>query len=308
MDHVQVLFSFVILTLPLFHGFSFTFFALQNYINSLCKPEVKDVKVSIPEVYFNAISEYRNHVEKTSGAVVLFSSTREACIQGSEMSVVIATSVIEERIKELKSGASGLPSLLKNGSIPLQRKREQEKLQSTPVPYIDPSLEEFAIKLGYTKEDIHQVVKKQGKEVDQNTLLRELIKVSSPSLLQRARPEYAAHPGLSKLPYHRDEVVARGAPSSRAIPKSFPYGAAMKDDIVARGAMSRPIPTRSFPMDSSSMQGVFTPDRQPHQYVNDRPEDDTLMYQQVIGNSSATVDTTSDLRHIVIDGSNVAMR
>ncbi|XP_031548858.1 endoribonuclease ZC3H12A-like [Actinia tenebrosa] len=271
----------------------------KNYINSLCKPEIEDVKVSIPEEYFDAISEYRNHVEKTSGAVVLFSSPKEACIQGSEMSVVIATSAIEERINELRAGVNGLPRLMSSGSISPQQKLEQEKVQSTPVPYIDPSLEEFAIKLGYSKEDIHQVVKKQGKEVDQNTLLRELIKVSSPSLLQRAKPEYAAHPGLSKpVSHNKDEVVARGTSNRAAIPQS------RNEEIVARGAMCPP-GQRPFPMESTSSQGVFLPfDRQ---YLNDRPEDDTLMYQQVIGNSSATVDSNSDLRHIVIDGSNVAM-
>lgn len=246
------------------------------------------------------------------------------------MAVVIATSAIEERINELKAGASGLPSMVQS-SIPQQRQKvEQEKVQSTPVPYIDPSLEEFAIKLGYTKEDIHQVVKNQGKEVDQNTLLRELIKVSSPSLLQRARPEYASHPAVSKPgSYYKDEVVARGAPS-RPVPNPFPFHDQMKEDIVARGAMPRPAPRpfpmdpgsdivargamaqpaiRPFPMESSSVQGGYPPsDRQAYQYVSDRPEDDALMYQQVIGNSSATVDTTSDLRRIVIDGSNVAMR
>jgi hypothetical protein len=289
-----------------------SFFLSQNYINSLCNPEIRDVKVSIPERYFDAISNYRNHVEKNSGAVVLFSSRKEACIQGSEMAVVIATSAIEERVNELKAGIIGLPALLNSDPIPAQQKINIEKAQPTPVPYIDPSLEEFAIKLGYTKDDIHQVLKQQGKEVDQNTLLRELIKVSKPSLLQRARPEYMA-PGPKHFISHNDEVVARGAPS-RAVPKSFPFEGpstqsilkpSRKEDVVARGAISRGTP-RAFPYESPSLQGVL-PQSDRQQYVNDRPEEDVLMYQQVIG-SSASVDTSSDLRHVVIDGSNVAMR
>ncbi|EDO38607.1 predicted protein, partial [Nematostella vectensis] len=80
-----------------------------------------------------------------------------------------------------------------------------------------PSLEEFAMKLGYTKEDIYQVVRKQGKEVDQNTLLHELIKVSAPGRpRQQENPPQTLPPGPAPLPVptRRGDIVARGQKES----------------------------------------------------------------------------------------------
>ncbi|KAK3739572.1 hypothetical protein QZH41_018313 [Actinostola sp. cb2023] len=264
----------------------------KNYINALCNPEIKS-KVLFPEQLFEAISNYKAVVEKNSRAVVLFVSKKEAIVQGDEFAVVIASSALEERVKELEAGQNGLPCLLQ-GSHPSSTtpRVEQEKVQATPVSHIDPSLKEFAMKLGYTEEVIQHVLKKQaGKEVDQNILLRELINVSSPSLLQKAKPAEMVMPTTASpvnMP-RRSEVVARG-----------PSAAAFMPHIVQPPIPKSWVHERSVYGNGDQLERTNFIERQ-------EEVEPALLYQQVIGDSAAAVDTSSDLRHIVIDGSNVAM-
>lgn len=255
----------------------------QNYINALCSP-VYTSKVEFPERFYEEISKYKNNVERDSRAVVQILSRKEAIVQGDEIAVVIASSSIEEKVKELEKG--------QNGFCDSAKKVEQEKVQLTPVSQINPSLKEFAMKLGYTEEVIQQVLKKQaGKEVDQNILLRELINVSAPSLLQKAKAPEVVVP--SNMP-HRSEVVARGP--------SAPYPPSVVAQVVSRGQSQFHPNTVQQTMQQTWMQ------EQSNVYDQyDRQDEEPFLYNQVVGDSAA-VNTSSDLRNVVIDGSNVAMR
>lgn len=273
------------------------FFFPQNYINSLCCPEYTS-PVQFPERFYSEIFKYKDTVERDSKAVVILKSNNHATVQGEEIAVAIATSAIEEKVKELEKGQNGTTDATNV---------EQEKLQTIPVSQIDPSLKEFAMKLGYTEEAIQQVLRKQaGKEVDQNILLRELINVSSPSLLQKAKPSESVVPAnQTPIMPPRSEVVARGPSAAYPpavvanswLPTAY-YDASnssampSRSDNVARGQAT-------FPSPWLSEQGTYEP--------YERLEDDPFLYQQVVGDS-IPIDTSSDLRHIVIDGSNVAMR
>jgi len=283
----------------------YLFYALfsQNYINALCCPEYTS-PVQFPERFYDDICKYKDYVEQSSKAVITLKSTNSATIQGDEIAVAIASSAIEEKVKELEKGQNGPNDTTDT---------EQEK-SHPPVSQIDPSLKEFAMKLGYTEEAIQQVLKKQaGKEVDQNILLRELINVSSPSLLQKAKPYESVLPSnpTTVVP-PRSEVVARG-PSAAFTPSSLVTqnwskgayyeapnlpGLPQRNDPIARGQPAA-VAKSWLPE-----QGTYDPYER---NVLDRPEDDPFLYSQVVGDSIPT-DTSSDLRHIVIDGSNVAMR
>ena len=226
---------------------------LQIYINSLCSPDIES-KVPFPEHLFQALSEFKDVVEQDSRAVVVFTSAKDAIVQGNDISVVMATSAIEQKIKELESQQNGVPTNNSNSYV------EQEKVQTVPVSKIDPSLKEFAMKLGYTEDAIQQVLKKQaGKEVDQNILLRELISVSSPSLLQKGKHCDSAMPSPSTLGmHHRTEAVSHGLsafmPNPNVVAKSWGpkdrvYNGELYDktahrgEVVARGPQAQYIPT-----------------------------------------------------------------
>lgn len=274
--------------------------------------------MQFPEHLFQPLCEFKDVVEQESRAVIVFTSRKDATLQGDDISVAMATSAFEQKIKELESHQNKLPSNSNNV--------KQEKLQTAPVSKIDPSLKEFAMKLGYTEDAIQQVLKKQaGKEVDQNILLRELISVSSPSLLQKGRPGESVVPSASTpAMHHRSEVVARGPsafmPNPNVVQKSWGvqdrvYNGELYDntthrgDIAARGpsaqyvpGVSRPAASRTWPQEPNSFEQYDRTN------LNDRQqEDEPFLYNQVVGDSAA-VDSSSDLRHIVIDGSNVAMR
>ncbi|XP_032235178.2 endoribonuclease ZC3H12A [Nematostella vectensis] len=255
----------------------------KEYIKSLCNPEIQGTKVEFDERFYDAIHEYSRHVEKNSCAIVMFSAKNEALIQGSAMAVAIASSSIEERLNELKAGLQhsfqDRSNNQRTGNVSSSRTYANSQSNIQTGPYIDPSLEEFAMKLGYTKEDIYQVVRKQGKEVDQNTLLHELIKVSAPGRpRQQENPPQTLPPGPAPLPVptRRGDIVARGAPSM--------------SQLADRGV----IPDTSIVFPKGANMLAERP-----------PEEEAKIYHDVVGPKESSLDT--ELRHIVIDGSNVAM-
>ena len=165
----------------------------------------------------------------------------------------------------------------------------EDKLKTPQPPAIEPQLREFAIKLGYSNQVIDQAVQKLGSNVTQNTLLNELLKQTA------------------SLPYQISarEVVARGAPNASSIMRS---GYENPPDHMVRAPIHphwdrEPSPGPSMPYNRRDGITKGMPDP-----VSRLDEQEQLMYQQIVGAKKASVSASSNLRPIVIDGSNVAMR
>ena len=296
--------------------------------------------ISVPfgEQYYGVLYESRDKLEKSTSAVVKFPSRSSCSLQGSAEAVILAQSLIEE------------------------------KLKSSQPTVIEPQLREFALKLGYSNQVIDQAVQKLGTNVTQNTLLNELLKTTAslPYQISAApsQPKPSAGPIAS---YSRPrEVVARGA--SSVPPSMLRYD--NPSDQMVRSHWDRdpsPGPSQHYPMrDVMSRQsydipgdimerGVLrgtkrgyevqrpadiiargAPPVQPLMQMPASPygnhvaavydvhrdvagssgmsaserldEQEQLMYQQIVGAKKAAGNTSSNLRPIVIDGSNVAMR
>ena len=232
---------------------------------SLCSPDLSTF-VSVPDSVQSILHNSLNKLEYNSGAVITFAADRRVKICGSQMAVVMASSAIED-------------------------------LKNRPALEIDPALKEFAMKLGYTEQDIQVVVKKHGPTVNENTLLHELIKISRTAPVLSARGVAAKQPvaepekfPIAKGPPQRD-VVARGAPNSTS--SCNVHTVIMNGNRVAYDKSVSPTPRKDAaekaPLDKQEEQIVF---------------------QQLFGGRDAATngDSSSGLRHIVIDGSNVAMR
>ena len=287
------------------------------------------------------IYSWRNELERTTRAVVNFPSRNECSVQGSQEAVIMVKTAIEDR--------------LSNIALPQD---------------IDPSLREFALKLGYSKQVIDQAVRKLGKDASQNTLLSELLKTTAslPYKISASVPQPVASPPTGHFPRRETrDVIARGAPNVQpallrtgyenpsemypdrvtgylGIPlrqdnrdvngqphmlrtgyenpadSLLPTPSDILDrgatrgtkrvyernvDIVARGSSTprRPLgPGPAHTLHSSQyaagMSDTVLPDRQDEQFV----------YQQIKDVKDNLGESSSDLRPVVIDGSNVAMR
>lgn len=253
---------------------------------SLCNPD-SDIVIAFPDSVLSTIHHSLNKLEYDSGAVITFVSDREVRIRGSQLALAIASSAIEE-------------------------------LKLRPAMEIDPALKDFAMKLGYTEQDIQAVVKKHGPMVNENTLLHELIKISKTS----ASPSSYTHSarGVNRHPvaeYEKFPVAQNRGMQNSAVPQ---HRDVVARDVVARGAPSSPNPNSVRIMringDRASYENFVNPipskeniERTPS--VLDKQEEQ-LMYQQILegkdGAAKTNGDSSSELRHIVIDGSNVAMR
>ena len=330
-----------------------TFFRLyfQEYIKSLCNPELV-ISVPFGEQYYGVLYESRDKLEKSTGAVVKFPSRSSCSLQGSAEAVILAQSVIEEKLRTTQSA-----------------------VKPTQSTVIEPQLREFALKLGYSNQVIDQAVQKLGTNVTQNTLLNELLKTTAslPYQISAApsQPKPSAGPIAS---YSRPrEVVARGAPSIPPAmlrydnpsdqmvrshwdrdPSPGPAQHYAMRDAIPKGAAVMPRPSYDVPgdlMERGVPRGTkrgYEPQRpadiiargappvQPLMQVHAPPygnhvaasydvhrdvagssglsaserldEQEQLMYQQIVGAKKAAGSTSSNLRPVVIDGSNVAMR
>lgn len=244
---------------------------------SLCDPDV-DIVMSFPESVLAIIHQSLNKLEYDSGAVITVVSDREIRIRGSQMACAIASSAIEE-------------------------------LKSRPTMDIDPVLKEFAIKLGYTEQDIQTVVKKHGPMVNENTLLHELIKISKTGQTSSPYTQSARNPNRHPIAeYEKYSVASKGIPSP-AVPHHR--------GIVARGAPSSAstngVRVMTVRGDKISYEHAVAPT--PCNETSERPtldkQEEQQVYQQLFEGKEdgrKNGDTSSELRHIVIDGSNVAMR
>lgn len=315
----------------------FPFLSFQEYIKSLCNPELQ-ISVPFSEQFYNVLFKLRDDLEKTTSAVVKFPSRNKCSLQGSAEAVTMAQSSIEDK--------------LKLGSSPPQ------------PPSIEPQLREFAMKLGYSNQVIDQAVQKLGSNVTQNTLLNELLKTTAslPYQISASTPQPKPAPAIAQYQPRRD-VVARGAPNTppphmlrtgyenpsdkairppvHAVPHNWD-----PRDIIPRGASAvLPRPSYEMPGDvpvprgtkrvlerpadisvrgsSSSVQPLMhlQPYSQTSMYdvhreagssgisASDRlDEQEQQMYQQIIGAKKVAGNNSSNLRPVVIDGSNVAMR
>ena len=237
----------------------------------------------------------------------MFPSRSECSIRGSELNVAMAYSMVEQKLGDLKSGPRG-PAIS----------------QRSPRRDIDPALKDFAIKLGYTEQDINQVVRKLGADVDQNTLLHELIKISTSSPMQlsaQSRPQAEEFRGYgpTSVPNRRDRsphtVVSRNnASTSRRNPASAPQMGAVdlynsdRTAVYARGARPKQAPVAWQPQNGGPQNGHDKKASAENQGLRERHEDDK-MYQQLLNTKDEpSPGNKSDLRPIVVDGSNVAMR
>lgn len=312
------------------------FRSFQEYIKSLCNPELK-ISVPFSEQFYNVLFKLRDDLERTTSAVVKFPTRNKCSLQGSAVAVTMAQSSIED------------------------------KLTSSPprLPSIEPQLREFAIKLGYSNQVIDQAVQKLGTNVTQNTLLNELLKTTAslPYQISASTPQPKPAPAIAQYPPRRD-IIARGAPNTppshmlragyenppdKMIVRGPMHGVQQgwERDIVPRGAsaaMPRPSyempgdvqvprgtkrvlerPADVIPKGSSSVQPLMH--RQPYSnqassmYDNHREagsssmsasdrldEQEQQMYQQILGAKKVAGNSSSNLRPVVIDGSNVAMR
>ena len=303
--------------------------------------------ISVPfgEQYYGVLYESRDKLEKSTGAVVKFPSRSSCSLQGSAEAVILAQSVIEEKLKPTQSTV------------------------------IEPQLREFALKLGYSNQVIDQAVQKLGTNVTQNTLLNELLKTTASLPYQISAAPSQPKPSAGPIaPYSRPrEVVARGAPSMPPTmlrydnpsdqmvrshwdrdPSPGPTQHYPMRDAIAKGAAVMPRPGYDVPgdlMERGVLRGTkrgYEPQRpadiiargappvQPLMQVHAPPygnhvaaaydvhrdvagssglsaserldEQEQLMYQQIVGAKKAAGSTSSNLRPVVIDGSNVAMR
>ena len=160
---------------------------------------------------------------------------------------------------------------------------------------------------------------------------------STPSMLRSGYDNPTDHVG--RLPMHQPgpvahypmrDVIAKGTPSVMQRPsydmpgdvmeRAFPrgtkrvYESQRPSDIVARGASPvQPLmqvhvhpygnqvsPVYDVHREVAGSSGVSASER--------LDEQEQLMYQQIIGAKKASVSSSSNLRPVVIDGSNVAMR
>ena len=256
------------------------------------------MRVSFPERFYVELLDYAKDVERDHQAVVTFPSRREAVIKGSDVAVAMASSSIDQKISDLSAG-----------KVP---RRESPALNGHGRSDIDPSLKEFAIKLGYTEQEIGQVVRKLGADVDQNTLLHELIKISShmqsfaPPRPKAEETRRSASPAM--LPPRRDrfshEVVARGASSS-----ATPLPTLSDFQVNSRGPSFCSSEDRVHAARGSNTASSMRPVAHERTVVpNDHGFQEEQMIYQLIGVTDKGGNRTSNLRPIVVDGSNVAMR
>ena len=183
----------------------------------------------------------------------------------------------------------------------------EDKLKTPQPPAIEPQLREFAIKLGYSNQVIDQAVQKLGSNVTQNTLLNELLKQTASLPYQISATPSQPKPSSGPVAPHsrQREVVARGAPNASSIMRS---GYENPPDHMVRAPIHphwdrEPSPGPSMPYNRRDGITKGMPDP-----VSRLDEQEQLMYQQIVGAKKASVSASSNLRPIVIDGSNVAMR
>ena len=238
--------------------------------------------------------------------VVRYPRENQAVIEGSDIGVTCASSKLE------------------NLKCTLGKATENNR-----------ALEEFALKLGYEQSDVDAVFDKLGPTVDKNTFLKELINCSK----QRSRTvEEKRSPvgrGLQTSGYTRDMFMMH--PSEMVAARSFPAGDINHlngvssnnrsylppegHEVVARGCVrtrgqtsQSTAPLSGYAATARDYGGVpqnntYYVTGNDHSQTSSDPRQEEQMFQELLNNGCRYQQfPSSDLRHVVIDGSNVAMR
>lgn len=295
----------------------------KEYVKSRCNPEL-ELEVPFSERFYEVLLKSLDELEKTTSAVVKFTSRKSCHLQGSAESVTMAQSAIEDKM------------------------RTPPTSHTSSVPAIEPQLREFARKLGYSNQVIDQAVQKLGPDVTQNTLLNELLKTTASLPYQiSASAQPKPTPAMAPYPVRRD-VVARGAPNTSghvlrpgyenpratvagaqhtwerdliakmprpnpelypdAIPRGTKRVLERPSDIIARGAGPSVPPLMQVQPYNSPGPSPYENHKEASSSASDRlDEQEQLMYQQILGAKKVSANSSSNLRPVVIDGSNVAM-
>ena len=161
----------------------------------------------------------------------------------------------------------------------------------TAMPFQIPgNLRDFAQKLGYTDYQVHTAVLKLGNRVNENSLLQELISMGSQRNTDIDNDIVARG---SHLGQH--DIVARGSQLGQ-------------HDIVARGSHLAQYLSSDTNLNSrrTERRDIYVPDSSQKVYkTGDQARLEPALNMPPSYNWQST---DSDLRHIVVDGSNVAMR
>eukprot|EP00794_Sanderia_malayensis_P012161 gene12161-13416_t len=166
----------------------------EEYTKGITNPETR-VFFLIPPFLQNQVSWNRNEViwqvQRESNALVQVENVEKLYLQGSEMSVASAISLLECRINYLKhqhsfsairppmssfaSSKPGTDIVAKGAEIASSPSQPQVLPRgSAPKPNYD-QLRDFATKLGYSEDEIKIGISKCTNFVNENSLLKQLI-------------------------------------------------------------------------------------------------------------------------------------
>ena len=245
-----------------------------------------------------AETQGHRELEAEYGVVVRYPKETQAVIIGNAVQVTLAASKLEDL-----------------------------KLNLAKIVKDNQALKDFALKLGYEQDEVTAVFEKLGSKIDRNTLLNELINFSK----QKSQTPIPLHTTLlpRSIVYSRDMYGRH--PSEMVTSKGLPTGGmnhgtgigAMgyrqheNPNVVARGCVRTTaqtsqsnVPTTTYAMSPdygnvhhNNFPAPFAND--PNQMVGPDHRQEEQMFQELLTDN---LRSTSDLRHIVIDGSNVAMR
>lgn len=282
----------------------------KEYVKSRCNPEL-ELEVPFSERFYEVLLKSLDELEKTTSAVVKFTSRKSCHLQGSAESVTMAQSAIEDKM------------------------RTPPTSHTSSVPAIEPQLREFARKLGYSNQVIDQAVQKLGPDVTQNTLLNELLKTTASLPYQiSASAQPKPTPAMAPYPVRRD-VVARGAPNTSghvlrpgyenpratvagaqhtwerdliakmprpnpelypdAIPRGTKRVLERPSDIIARGAGPSVPPLMQVQPYNSPGPSPYENHKEASSSASDRlDEQEQLMYQQILGAKKVSANSSSN--------------
>lgn len=204
---------------------------VKDYINALCdSPETTTTTLEVKNYPTFRNQENIFNLEKMFGVVATIDDNfKKLNIKGSEINVVLAESWIDENHKKLPKYKPD-DTVVADGAI-------------------NRSLKEFALKLGYSEQDVDSVAKKFGPDVDQNQLLGELIHLKGTSrTVTKGIVDSLPRGSATKV---HGQIVARGATPQRAAETQI------RDSI--RGAECAPRSRGVFPSSCEDSRDSLLP-------------------------------------------------
>lgn len=317
----------------------------QEYIKSLCNPEL-DISVPFSEQFYNVLFKLRDDLERTTSAVVKFPSRNNCTLEGSAEAVTLAQSLIEDKIRSppnttlphpssiepqlrefaIKLGYSNqvidqavqklgtnvtqntlLNELLKTtASLPYQISASSPQPKPAPAAVAQyPPRREVVARGAPNTPPAHML--RAGYENPTDKVIRASLHGVQPNWDRDAiaRGASAVLPRPSyELP---SDVLERGI----AVPRGTKRVLERPSDIIARGSSSvQPLmQLQPYSNPASTMYDGHREAGSSGMSASDRlDEEEKLMYQQILGAKKVAGNSSSNLRPVVIDGSNVAMR